>query len=115
MEKKPKLSKKIKKGDKVIAIAGNHRGQTGTVLRRIDDKVVVQGLNIRKKHVKRSQANPRGGILELEMPIHISNLKPCTPEGEPVKLRTKVETDGSRSLIYQNGQEEVVYRQLKKS
>lgn len=115
MENNPKQNKKIRKGDKVIAIAGNNRGQTGTVLRRIGDKVIVQGLNIRKKHVKRSQANPKGGILELEMPIHISNLKPCTPEGEPVKLRTKVDNDGSRSLVYMKGQEEIVYRQLKKS
>ncbi len=70
-----KRSKKIRKGDKVIAIAGNYRGQFGTVLSCVGERIVVQGLNIRKKHVKKSQQNPHGGIVELEKPIHVSNLK----------------------------------------
>lgn len=71
-------NKKIKKGDRVVAISGNFRGQFGTVLSKQGDKVIVQGLNIRKKHVKPSQQNQRGGIIELEKPIHISNLRLST-------------------------------------
>ena len=55
-----KPSKKIRTGDKVIAIAGNNRGLSGTVLSKQGDKVIVQGLNVRKKHVKPTQANQKG-------------------------------------------------------
>jgi large subunit ribosomal protein L24 len=113
--KEDSKNKKIRKGDKVIAIAGNHRGQIGTVLSRLGDRVVVQGLNIRKKHVKPSQRNQQGGILELEQPIHISNLKVCTAEEKPIKLKMRMNKQGERQLIYQEGDQEVVYRSIKKS
>lgn len=108
------MSNKMRKGDKVIAIAGNFRGQAGTVLSREGDKVVVQGLNIRKKHVKRSQQNPKGGVIEMEKPINISNLKICNEEGVPVKLRVKADKKGERELYYQDGKKEVVYRHVRK-
>lgn len=75
MEKSLKKVKGIRKGDTVIVIAGNSRGKTGTVLSHSGDKVIVQGLNVRKKHVKATQQNQRGGIVEREMPIHVSNVK----------------------------------------
>ena len=56
MNKNNGKCKKIRKGDKVVGIAGNYRGQSGTVLSCNGDKVIVQGLNVRKKHVKPSQA-----------------------------------------------------------
>lgn len=114
MTNKPKLSKKLRKGDRVMAIAGNSRGQIGTVLSRTGDKVLVQGLNIVKKHVKRSQTQ-QGGIVEIEKPIHASNLKVVTGEDKPVKLKTRVKSDGERELVYQDGKKEVVYRSLKKT
>lgn len=113
MKDKPKLNKKIRKGDKVIAIAGNNRGQTGTVLSRLGDKVIVQGLNIRKKHVKKNQANPKGGIIELEKSIHVSNLKVCTSDDKPIKLKVRQEKDGNRTLYYKEGDQEIVYRSVK--
>lgn len=73
---KSKRTKSIRKGDTVFVIAGNERGKTGSVLAHSEGKVLVQGLNMRKKHVKRSQQNPNGGIVEREMPIHVSNVKP---------------------------------------
>lgn len=115
MDKIVNRSKKIRKGDKVIAIAGNCRGQMGTVLSCDNDKVVVQGLNIRKKHVKRSQQNTHGGIVELEKPIHVSNLKVCVGEGRPVKLKVREGSDGERQLVYKDGDGETLYRSLKKS
>lgn len=108
-------TKKIRKGDKVLAIAGNNRGQMGTVLRCVGDKVVVQGLNIRKKHVKKSQANTQGGILEIEKPIHVSNLKVCLDDGTPLNLKVRTNDKGERELYYKQGDKDIVYRSLKKS
>jgi len=108
-------SKKIRKGDTVLAIAGNCRGKTGTVLSCSFKGAVVQGLNIRKKHVKPSEANQRGGIVEIEKPIHISNLKVCTADEKPVKLKVRANDKGERSLVYHVDNKEVLHRSIKKS
>lgn len=108
-------SKKIRKGDKVLAIAGNCRGQTGTVIRCMGEKVVVQGLNVRKKHVKKSQERPQGGIIDIEKPIHISNVKVCLDDGQPINLKVRTNDKGERELYYKQGDKDVVYRSLKKS
>lgn len=113
MEQKRRETKKIRKGDKVMAIAGNERGQVGQVLKMMGDKAVVQGLNVRKKHLKRSQANPRGSIVELEKPIHISNLRVCTEDNQPVKLKVRFDTKGQRELYYKVDGQEVLYRAVK--
>ncbi len=84
--------RRIRKGDDVIAIAGKDKGRRGTVLRVLDDdRVVVEGLNMAKKHVK---ANPHtgsaGGIVEKEMPIHVSNVQlfnPATGKGDRVGFK----------------------------
>lgn len=111
----PNKSKKIRKGDKVIAIAGNDRGKTGTVLSCSGEKVLVQGINVRKKHVKPSQQNQRGGIIEIEKPVHVSNLKVCTADETPVKLKVRVTKKGERELVYTSKDKEVLHRSLKKS
>ncbi len=68
---------KIKKGDKVQVITGQDKGMTGEVIAAFPkaNKVVVEGVNIRKKAQKPSQANPDGGIISAEMPIDVSNVK----------------------------------------
>lgn len=114
MEKKPSQSKKIRKGDRVVAIAGNSRGQIGTVQSLDGDRVVVQGLNVRKKHVKKSQEAPKGRILEIEKPIHISNLKVCVEGDTAAKLKVRMNEEGDRQLVYKKGDQEVVYRSVKK-
>ena len=72
---------KIKIGDNVLVIAGKDKGRTGEVLRLFRDKnkVVVAGLNMVKKTVKRSQANPQGGLLDVEMPLDASNVMLVDP------------------------------------
>lgn len=67
---------KIKKGDKVQIITGAYKGTVAEVIKVLPkvNKVVVEGVNVVKKHVKPTQANPDGGIVEKEMPIHISNV-----------------------------------------
>ena len=69
------MSSHIKKGDTVTIIAGNHRGKQGKVLLAGTDRVIVEGVRMIKKHARRSQALPQGGIIETEGPIHISNVK----------------------------------------
>lgn len=113
MEQRKRESKKIRKGDKVMAIAGNERGQVGQVMKVLGDKALVQGLNVRKKHLKRSQTNPKGGIVELEKPIHISNLRVCTDDNQPVKLKVRFDNKGQRELYYKIDGQEVLYRAVK--
>ncbi|KXS45776.1 LSU ribosomal protein L24P [Candidatus Frackibacter sp. WG12] len=71
----PKLS--IKQGDKVKVIAGNDKGKSGEVLRALprENRVIVEGINIRKKHQRPTQDMPQGGIVEREAPIAVSNVK----------------------------------------
>ena len=96
----PKL--KIRRGDTVKVIRGNSKGHTGLVLRVEPDKnrVVVEGANLRKRHKKPSQANPEGGIVEFEAPIHASNVMLLDPStGEPTRVKTQVAADGTKSRV----------------
>ncbi len=72
----------IKKGDKVIVITGADKGKTGIVQQAYPklDKVVVEGVNIKKKHRKPTQQNPEGSILEIYAPIHVSNVALIDPK-----------------------------------
>lgn len=83
------MSKAIKKGDRVLVIAGNDRGKSGEVLSRGDDRVLIQGINVRKKHLKRTQQTQGGRIVEMEVPIHISNVCLCDKEGKRIKAEKK--------------------------
>lgn len=67
----------VKKNDEVVVISGNHKGETGKVLQVFPEKghVLVEGVRIIKKHARRTQDRPDGGIIEKEGPIHISNVK----------------------------------------
>jgi large subunit ribosomal protein L24 len=94
------MARHIRKGDTVIVTAGNDKGATGEVLRVMpdEDKVVVQGVNMRTKHLKPSQKNPQGGRLKLEMPIHISNVSPMS-EGRATRVRFETRSDGSKVRV----------------
>lgn len=87
---------KIKKGDQVIVLAGGDKGKTGEVVSVIPSKnrAVVQSLNMIKKHTKPSATSPQGGIVEMEAPIHISNLALVDPDtGKATKVGYKMEDD----------------------
>ena len=73
---------KIRTGDTVIVISGDDKGKTGKVLKALpkEDKVIVEGVNVNKKHVKPSQANPKGSIKEINLPIHVSNVALVDPK-----------------------------------
>ncbi|MBJ7448767.1 MAG: 50S ribosomal protein L24 [Parachlamydiales bacterium] len=110
-----KDGKRLREGDKVIAIAGNDKGKTGTLLGRVGDKVIIEGLNVRKKQVKKTQDNPQGGMISREMPIHASNVAFCGESDKPVRLKARVNAAGEREFYYTDGGREVIHRTLKKS
>ena len=91
---------KIKKDDTVKIISGNYKGQTGRVLRLIglNNRALVEGVNKVKKHMRPSQENPQGGIVEKEMSIHISNLM-LVEKNTPTKVGFKVVKDGKKVRI----------------
>lgn len=88
---------KIKRDDKVLVIAGEHKGSEGRVVSVIRDqnKAIVEGVNMIKKHAKPSAQNPQGGIVEKEAPIHISNLSLITADGQATRVGYRVE-DGNK-------------------
>lgn len=97
-----KTRTKIAKGDRVKVIRGNHRDAEGAVLRVLhkSNRVVVQGVNMRKRHVRPSQANPEGGIVTSEAPLHLSNVMLVDPaSGEAGRVRIRQEADGLKERI----------------
>jgi large subunit ribosomal protein L24 len=136
------MSKWIQKGDKVLVISGNHKGKIGQVLARIpgkyrgnearkwaklsdaekakkqwvldrlEDRVIVQGVNVQKRHKRKTSREQAGKIAEQEGPITISNVSLCNAEGRPVRLRARI-VEGTKELYYKVGQEEVVHRKIK--
>jgi large subunit ribosomal protein L24 len=108
------MNKKIRKGDRVLVIAGNEKGKSGEVLATGDDRILIQGVNIRKKHLKKTQQSQGGRIIEMEAPLHISNVALCTKEGQKIKLRSKTTKSGEREWVFEAGGKDVVYRSVKK-
>lgn len=97
-----KDSVKIKKDDKVKIIAGKDKGKVGKVLKVIDKKnrLLVENINIVKRHTKPSAQNRQGGILESEAPIHWSNVMlMCNKCIEPVRVKSKTLDDGKKVRI----------------
>ena len=96
------MPRHIRKGDNVIVRTGKDKGRTGEVLRIVTnadssaERVVVKGVNVRVKHIKPSQANPQGGTVSLEMPIHISNVSPVDNNGKATRVRYETKADGSK-------------------
>ncbi|MDE2195843.1 MAG: 50S ribosomal protein L24 [Gammaproteobacteria bacterium] len=101
---------RIKKGDEVVVIAGKDKGRRGAVLRVLDDeRVVVENVNMAKRHVRPNpNAGVTGGIVEKEMPLHISNVmlfNPVTKKGDRVGFRTL--EDGRRVRFFRSSKEVV--------
>lgn len=86
----------IRKNDTVMIIAGNSRGKTGKVLKVFPklNRVIIEGVNLRKRHTKANQKNPQGGILEKEAPIHVSNIMILDPKtNEPTRIGKQIILD----------------------
>jgi len=99
---------RIRKGDTVIVITGKYKGRRGRVLRAFpgENRVLVEGVNMMKRHTRPSQRNQQGGIVEREAPIHVSNVMAwCDAAGRPSKIVMKRLEDGTRVRVYKvNGE-----------
>ncbi len=107
------MSKWIRKGDKVIVIAGNEKGRVGEVLSKLKDRVIVKGVNLRKKHMKRTSQTQAAQIIEIEMSLHVSNVSFVSASEKPIKAKVKL-TENGKQLIYFENDKEVVLRDIKK-
>jgi len=100
----------IKKGDTVVVVTGNSRGQKGKVLEviREKDRAIVEGVNMVKKHTKPNSKSPQGGILEQEASIHISNLMVADPKtGKPTRVGRREDAAGKLVRYAKKSGEEI--------
>lgn len=100
---------KIKSGDTVRVIAGDHKGSEGKVVRvlREKNKAIVEGVNMVSKHTKPSAKNPQGGIVKKEAPIHISNLALVDPKTKET-TKTGVRTEGDKKVRFSKKSNQVL-------
>ena len=99
---------KIKTGDNVKVITGNSKGSEGKVLKIVSEKnrLIVEGVNMVKKHMKPNAQNPQGGIIEKEAFIHVSNVSLLTPSGETTKVGYR--TDENKKVRFSKKSNEVI-------
>jgi len=95
-------AQKIKKGDRVEILTGKYRGTQGKVLKSFPSKnrVIVEGVNIVKKHSRPTQDNPQGGILSMEAPVHISNVAlVCDSCNNTVRVGYRLDSEGNKRRV----------------
>jgi len=93
---------KIKKGDRVRVLSGKDRGKEGVVMRVFPkaNKVIVDGVNVAKKHKKATSATIQGGIIDKDMPIPVPNVAVISPgDGKPTRVGYKIQADGSKVRV----------------
>ena len=91
---------KLKKGDPVVVLSGKDKGKEGTILRVLpkEDKVIVEGVNMAKKHQRPVRATMQAGIIDKDMPLHVSNVA-YLHKGKPTRLGYRVESDGTKVRV----------------
>jgi large subunit ribosomal protein L24 len=89
------MAAKIRKGDRVVLLAGKDKGRQGAVLKVLpkDERVLVEGLNMVQRHTKPSQGDPQGGIKNKEASVHVSNVALVDSAGKPTRVGFRVEND----------------------
>ena len=96
------MSRRLRKNDEVVVIAGRDKGARGRILKVLleQERVIVEGVNRVKRHMKPSPRMPEGGIIEKEMPIHVSNVMPLdTKADKPTRVRAGKDKDGKKVRI----------------
>ena len=99
------MAARIRKGDRVVVIAGKDKGRTGEVIRVLpdEDRAVVRGVNVARRH-QRQTARDQGGIIAKEMPIHLSNIAIATPDGKPTKVAFRRDDNGVKRVAKRTGE-----------
>jgi len=92
---------KIKKGDRVRVLSGKDRGKEGVVMRAMpaDGKVIVDGVNVAKKHQKPTRSTMQGGIIDRDMPLDVSNVAILCPKGHPTRVGYKFDSEGNKTRV----------------
>lgn len=100
--------RKLKTGDKVVVVSGSNKGKEGKILKVLEDKVLVEGINIVKKHLKPKNNNGNGEIVETEAPIHKSNVMLVDPKTKkPTKVRIETDNKGKKVRISKKSNEKI--------
>jgi large subunit ribosomal protein L24 len=89
---------KLRKGDEVEVLSGKDRTKRGTIMRVLpkDNKVIVEGVNVAKKHQRQTKARVRGGIIDKDMPVHMASVALVCPNDGPVRIGFEYKTEGDR-------------------
>jgi large subunit ribosomal protein L24 len=102
------MAAKIRKGDRVVVLAGKDKGRQGAVLKVLpkEDRVVVEGLNMVQRHTRPSQGDPQGGIKTKEAAIHVSNVAIVDSKGKPTRVGFRM--DGDKKVRFAKTTGEVI-------
>ncbi len=102
------MAAKIKTGDRVVLLTGKDKGRQGKVVKVMpkDEKLIVEGLNMVKRHTKASQTDPNGGIKNKEAPVHVSNVAIVDSKGNPTRVGFRV--DGDKKVRFAKTTGEVI-------
>ena len=99
---------KLKTGDKVVVVSGSNKGKEGKITKILDNKVIVEGVNIVKKHLKPKNNNGTGEIIEMEAPIHVSNVILSDPKTKkPTKVKIEKDSKGKKIRISKKSNEKI--------
>ena len=99
---------KLKTGDKVVVVAGANKGKEGKITKVLGDKVIVEGVNIAKKHLKPKNNNGTGEIVEVERPIHRSNVMIVDPKTKkPTRVKIDFDKNGKKIRISKKSNEKI--------
>ena len=99
---------KLKTGDKVVVVSGSNKGKEGKITKILDNKVIVEGVNIVKKHLKHKNNNGTGEIIEMEAPIHVSNVMLSDPKTKkPTKVKIEKDSKGKKIRISKKSNEKI--------
>ncbi len=104
------MAARLKTGDLVVVISGKNKGRQGKIARVLadQDRVVIEGVNLIKRHLKPTAKSPQGGILEKEAPLHASKVMPVDPKtGKPTRVRFKTDAKGNKIRVTVKSGEEL--------
>ena len=100
--------RKLKTGDKVVVVSGSNKGKEGKITKILDSRVIVEGVNLVKKHLKPKNNNGNGEIVEVEAPIHSSNVMIIDPKTKkPTKVRIEEDNKGKKIRISKKSNEKI--------